>query len=87
MRINHQQHFAVMKSIVRMIPPLFILAMSILHLALPDRTFSKEEQRYLARWPDFHIEAIFDGSYGARIESYFSDQFPWRDFWVRISRN
>ncbi|MDO7785870.1 DHHW family protein [Desulforamulus aquiferis] len=58
--------------------------MFILHLALPDKTFSKEERRYLAQWPDFSTEKVLNGSYGAKVESYFSDQFPFRNFWIHI---
>ncbi|WP_223376884.1 DHHW family protein [Schnuerera sp. xch1] len=58
--------------------------MLILHFTIPDKTFSKEEQRYLAQWPDFHIEDVLSGSYETKIESYFSDQFPFRNFWVNI---
>ena len=82
MRINN--NFAIIQNIVYMFPLLFILAMFILHLILPDKTFSKEERRYLAQWPVFHTEKILNGSYEAKVESYFSDQFPFRNFWVHI---
>ena len=84
MRTNNKGNFTIIQNIVGMFPLLFILAMFILHLALPDKTFSKEERRYLAQWPVFHIEKILDGSYGAKVEAYFSDQFPFRNFWVHI---
>ncbi len=84
MRINNKKDWAIIKNIVCMFPLLFILAMFILHLALPDKTFSKEERRYLAQWPVFHFERVIDGSYETKVESYFSDQFPFRNFWVHI---
>jgi hypothetical protein len=63
---------------------ILILIMLILHLVLPDKTFSKDEMRYLAQWPDFSVERILDGSYTTKVETYFSDQFPFRNFWVHI---
>jgi len=69
-----------------MFPILFMLAMFILHLALPDRTFSKEERRYLVQRPVFHIESVLNGSYETKVESYFSDQFPFRNFWIHIQK-
>ena len=70
-----------------MLSLLFVLAMLILHLVLPNKTFSKEEKRYLAQWPDFHIEKVLTGDYGTKVESYFSDQFPFREFWVHIQES
>jgi hypothetical protein len=49
--------------------------MLMLHLVLPDKTFSRDEMRYLAQWPTFHVERVMDGSYKTRVETYFSDQF------------
>lgn len=84
MRINNKKNCAMIQNIVCVLPLLFILAMFILHLVIPDKTFSKEERRYLAQWPVFHIEKVLNGSYETKAELYFSDQFPLRNFWVRI---
>lgn len=84
MRINNKKNSAIIQNILGTFPLLFIFAMLILHLALPDKTFSKEERRYLAQWPVFHIEKVLNGSYETKVESYFSDQFPFRNFWVYI---
>jgi len=73
--------------IICVIPLLFIFAMLILHLTLPEKTYSKEEHRYLAQWPVFHTEGIIDGSYTAKVETYFSDQFPFRNYWVHIQED
>ncbi|SHK14007.1 DHHW family protein [Desulforamulus aeronauticus] len=86
MRRNNKKNLAIIQNIVCMLPFLFILAMFIVHLALPDKTFSKEERRYLAQWPVFHIEKVLDGSYANKVKSYFSDQFPFRNFWVHIHK-
>jgi hypothetical protein len=77
-------NLSVLRDIVYILPLLFIFVILLLHLVLPEKTFSKEERRYLEQWPTFHVEILFDGSYEAKIESYFSDQFPFRSFWVHI---
>lgn len=86
MRINNKRNCDVIQNIACMFPISFILAMFILHLALPDRTFSKEERRYLVQRPVFHIESVLNGSYETKVESYFSDQFPFRNFWIHIQK-
>lgn len=87
MHIKNKKYLAVISNIVCVIPPLFIFAMLILHLTLPEKTFSKEERRYLAQWPVFHTEGIINGSYATKVETYFSDQFPFRNFWVDIQKD
>jgi len=87
MRIIRETTSAALQSIVRVIPFLFILLMLILHLVLPDKTFSKNEMRYLAQWPAFSVERLLDGSYMTKVETYFSDQFPFRNFWVHIQKD
>jgi DHHW motif protein len=78
------KNLSVVRNIVYILPLLFIFTMLLLHLAMPEKTFSKEERRYLQQWPTFHVERVLDGSYETKIESYFSDQFPFRSFWVHI---
>ena len=63
---------------------LFIGGFGILHLLLPDRTFSPVENRNLAQFPTFSWTALKDGSYTADIETYLEDQFPFRDQWIGI---
>lgn len=84
MGINTKNIFAILQNILGMFPLLFMLALFVLHLALPDKTFSKEERRYLAQRPAFHVEKVLNGSYEAQVEAYFSDQFPFRNFWVHM---
>ncbi|WP_072771567.1 DHHW family protein [Desulfitobacterium chlororespirans] len=82
--MKNRGNFTMIRNAVGMLPFVLMLVMLIMHLALPDKTFSKEERRYLAQWPVFHIEEVIDGSYGSKVESYFSDQFPFRNFWIQI---
>lgn len=60
--------------------------MLVLNLIISDKTFSKEEQRYLAQWPNLVIENVLNGSYETKIESYFLEQFPFREFWLHIHK-
>ncbi len=86
MRINRKKICVTLQRIIRVIPFLFILVMLMLHLVLPDKTFSREEMRYLAQWPTFRVEKVMDGSYKTKVELYFSDQFPFRNFWLHIQK-
>lgn len=49
-----------------------------------DREFSELENRYLTQRPDFSVAALLDGSYAAAVDEYLADQFPARDFWIKL---
>ena len=59
----------------------FLALLGILHLVLPDRTFSPVENRNLRQVPAFTWRALREGSYTAALETYLEDQFPLRDGW------
>lgn len=61
-----------------------ILIFSVLFWALPDRAFSETENKDLTQLPTFTIERLMDGSYTADIADYMADQFPGRDFFIRV---
>lgn len=86
MGINDQKPLALIRNVLGMFPFLLILALFVWHLALPDKTFSQEEHRYLVQWPVCHLETVLNGSYETKAEAYFADQFPWRNFWVSMQR-
>lgn len=69
---------------INIIPLIFITVMFVLCLFIPSKTFSEEEMRYLQQRPSFSIEKIIDKSYMKKTELYFSDQFPFRSFWIKI---
>ena len=56
----------------------------LLHILLPDRTFSPVENRTLYSMPDFSWSALADGSYTSKLEKYLEDQFPLRDGWMGL---
>ena len=63
---------------------LFIGGLGVLHVVLPDRTFSPVENRYLAQFPSFSWQKLKDGTYTSGIETYLEDQFPFRDTWIGL---
>ena len=62
----------------------FLALLGILHLVLPDRTFSPVENRNLRQVPAFTWRALREGSYTAALETYLEDQFPLRDQWIQL---
>lgn len=63
---------------------LFIGALFLLGLLLPDRTFSEQENRYLQTAPRFTFSSLFSGKFTSAFESYLTDQFPFRDGWITL---
>jgi hypothetical protein len=49
-----------------------------------DRTFSENENRYLAMSPVFSVGDFLSGDYQENLESYLNDQFFLRDGWITI---
>lgn len=60
----------------------FICAGLLLFLGLPKAEQSVEEKRVLAKAPDFTIQRLLNGSFGQDVDTYLSDHFPFRKFWV-----
>lgn len=61
-----------------------ILIFAIADFVHEDRVFSVSENRLLASKPEFSAEALLDGTYTARMETYVTDQFVSRDKWIAI---
>ena len=62
----------------------FLAGFGLLHIILPDRTFSPVENRNLSQAPEFSWAALVNGSYTADLEKYLEDQFPLRDSWMGL---
>jgi len=60
----------------------FIFVFGILYFIIPDISFSENENRMLAQAPKITVDGILDGSFEDDFESYMTDQFPFRNFWV-----
>ena len=52
------------------------------NLIKKDNEMSERENRMLAQRPDVTMTDISDGKFMKDYESYVSDQFIFRDFWV-----
>lgn len=63
---------------------LILLCLSATVLSGGDRLYSPWEKRMLAQKPKFRIENVLDGSYGSDYETWLTDQFPGRDWWVGV---
>ncbi|MBR6772730.1 MAG: hypothetical protein IKM29_04995 [Clostridia bacterium] len=63
---------------------LFIIFVFTANLIVPDREFSEKENRNLASPPVFTFESLFSGKFTADFETYITDQFFARDFWVSL---
>ena len=61
---------------------LFIAIMSVSNILRREKAFSEEENRNLAGRPEFSINSLISGEYIKKYESYISDQFPGRSFFV-----
>lgn len=62
----------------------FFLGGAILNLFWPDRDFSEAENRYLASMPKLTWDSVKSGEFGQKFETYITDQFLLRDFWVQV---
>lgn len=63
---------------------LFIFGFGLAHLALPDREFSEQENRYLDQFKAPTLETLKSGKFMEDFEDYIIDQFPLRDQWVQL---
>ena len=56
----------------------------VVNIATADREFSAKENRALEQRPKLTISGIESGRWMKQYESYVSDQFAGRDFWVAL---
>lgn len=62
----------------------FIALGLVLHLVIPDKDFSQQENRTLQTLPQFSFEDLFKGKFTTKFEDYITDQFPLRDSWTSL---
>lgn len=60
----------------------FIFCFSILNIFTEDKKFSENENRYLASMPKVSIDSILNKNFDEKFETYFTDQFIFRDEWI-----
>lgn len=62
----------------------FLAVFFALNLFTPDRDFSPKENRFLQTAPELSASSLFSGEYTRKAETWFSDQFIWRDMWISL---
>lgn len=74
-----------MKNKIRIIiVSLIVITFSTINILMPIQSFSSQENRYLQKIPDFNVKNILSGKYSSDFEKYTTDQFPYRDFWIKV---
>lgn len=63
---------------------IMVLAVAILFVALPKKTYSENEKKVLPAFPEITWDAVADGSWGKSLEDYLASHFPLRDFFVGV---
>lgn len=59
-----------------------IIIMGLLTFIGPDKTYSENEKRILAEFPEFSWSTIASGEFQDGLEKYIADHLPGRDFFV-----
>ncbi len=63
---------------------LLIFGFTAASLLKPDTEVSESENRELAQRPRFSVESLLEGEFTADYETYLTDQFIFRDQWIRL---
>lgn len=63
---------------------LFTGAVLAINLLTPRKAFSESENRMLQQFPTFSLQALGSGQFASQFESYLSDQFMGRDYWIGL---
>ena len=63
---------------------LFVFVLAVLFLVLPKKEMSELEKSKLATMPPFTVQALVDGSYTDGLQTYVSDHFPAREWFVGV---
>lgn len=61
-----------------------IVVLDVLFIVLPSKDMSETENRNLTKRPKVTFATVTNGKYEAQFDKYISDQFPFRDFWVKL---
>lgn len=57
----------------------------ILNIFTSKKEFSEQENRYLAKVPEFKFEELVSGEYSAKMDNYINDHFVFRDAWLKLN--
>jgi hypothetical protein len=64
----------------------FLVILGLLFPLWPKQTMSKDENRALAQKPAWNWSEVFSGEYSSAMDSYYADQFPFRQQLLSINR-
>lgn len=57
----------------------------ILNFFKPNKTFSEQENRMLAKLPKFSFSTLVNGEYAQKLDTYINDHFVFRDGWLKVN--
>lgn len=57
----------------------------VLNFIIPNKEFSEQENRYLAKVPAFSFEDLVNGKYAESLDTYINDHFIFRNFWLKLN--
>ncbi|MEG2083001.1 MAG: DHHW family protein, partial [Oscillospiraceae bacterium] len=60
----------------------FITLFALINLIMPDREYSENENKYLAKSPKFTWATLVSGKFALDYETYVCEQFLLRDNWI-----
>lgn len=83
-KIKRGQKMDKYKKILCIYALLFFSACGIATLILPDKEFSEEENRYLAKRPELTAKSLLNGDYQEEAKKYLSDQMVLRSGFMRL---
>ena len=77
------------KNIIKYLPAFifcgFIFVFMVLWVILPKETFSEQEKRNLAEFPELTGDTILSGDFQKELDTYLSDHTPARNFFVGLN--
>lgn len=74
----------VLSIITTLIFCVMIFGLSIINAIKPTKSFSENENRYLAQMPKFSFESLLKGEFTIKYEEFVVDQFFGRDKWIAL---
>ncbi|RED75152.1 DHHW family protein [Cohnella phaseoli] len=63
---------------------MFTGAILVVNFLTPSNVFSESENRMLQQLPNFSLQTLRSGKFTSEFETYLSDQFMERDFWIGL---
>lgn len=61
------------------------IVLILLNFIIPKNEFSEQENRYLAKVPEFSFEDLVNGKYAEDLDTYINDHFIFRNFWLKLN--